>query len=157
VAARFNPNDAAEVFQMLISWGVRLLIAASTRSESIIEPIAEAAHDVFEVEITNPKQLKKKLSNLIPVDEQFRQAFEIATVSKSALARYYLRALEMAAKQEPTPWFIPIDDRQTINLEHVLPEKPEKNWPHFDEEKVRIYSKRIGNLALLQAKSNSDL
>jgi Protein of unknown function (DUF1524) len=63
----------------------------------------------------------------------------------------------MAAKEEPTPWFIPIDDRQVINLEQVLPEKPEKNWPKFDEEKVRTYSKRIGNLALLQAKSNSDL
>jgi hypothetical protein len=94
---------------------------------------------------------------VIPPDEQFRQAFETATVSKASLARYYLRSLEMAAKEEATPWFIPNDDRQTINLEHVLPEKPEENWPSFNEDQIRIFSKRIGNLVLLLAKSNSTL
>lgn len=157
VATRFEPNEAAEAFQTFISWGVRLLVASSTRSESIIEPIASAAHDVFEGKIKNLKELKKALREQIPVDEQFRQAFETSTVSKAALARYYLRSLEMVAKHEATPWFIPLDDRQVINLEHVLPERPEKNWPSFDEDKVRTYSKRIGNMALLLARSNSDL
>jgi Protein of unknown function (DUF1524) len=91
------------------------------------------------------------------VDEEFKKAFEIATVSKAAFARYYLRSLEMAAKNKTTPWFIPNDDRQTINLEHVLPEQREGNWPQFDEETAKIYIKKIGNLALLLAKSNSDL
>jgi hypothetical protein len=63
----------------------------------------------------------------------------------------------MAAKRESTPWFIPNDDKQVINLEHVLPQAPERNWPDFDEEEVRIYSRRIGNMALLLAKTNSDL
>jgi hypothetical protein len=63
----------------------------------------------------------------------------------------------MAAKDEATPWFLPNDDRQTINLEHILPEKVDGNWPDFDQEKARVYAKRIGNLALLLAKSNSDL
>ena len=63
----------------------------------------------------------------------------------------------MAAKNEATPWFIPNDDRQTINLEHVLPEASNGNWPSFDDEMVRTHVKRIGNLALLLAKSNSDL
>jgi hypothetical protein len=101
--------------------------------------------------------LKKRLSSVIPGDEQFRKAFETATVSKATLARYYLRSLEMAAKNETTPWFIPNDDKQTINLEHVLPEEPGTNWPQFGEEKAKVYAKRIGNLALLLAKNNSDL
>lgn len=79
------------------------------------------------------------------------------TVSRAAFARYYLRSLEMAAKNESTPWFIPNDDRQTINLEHVLPEDPKGAWTEFDEETSKIYLKRMGNLALLLAKSNSDL
>jgi hypothetical protein len=69
----------------------------------------------------------------------------------------YLRSLEMAAKDEATPWFIPNDDKQVINLEHVLPQGPEQDWGHFSEEELRIYTRRIGNLALLLAKSNSDL
>jgi hypothetical protein len=46
----------------------------------------------------------------------------------------------------------PNDDKQVINLEHVLPEQVENNWPEFDEDTARIYMRRIGNLALLLAK-----
>lgn len=63
----------------------------------------------------------------------------------------------MAAKGEATPWFIPNDDRQAINLEHVLPESPEGNWPLFDMEAAKVYRKRIGNMTLLLAKDNGDL
>ena len=164
VAAKFNPKEAVEAFRMFISWGVRLMLASSTRSGGVEEPMAEAAKKVFAASpsgsllpITTAAGLKKELAHIIPGDEQFRQAFEVATVSKATLARYYLRSLEMAAKNEAAPWFIPNNDKGTINLEHVLPERPGANWPQFTEESHRIYGKRIGNLALLQAKSNSDL
>jgi len=78
-------------------------------------------------------------------------------VSKAQFARYYLRSLEMAAKDEATPWFIPNDDKQVINLEHVLPQTPEQNWPEFNEEDAKAYARRIGNMALLLAKTNSDI
>jgi len=157
VAHQFNEKEATEAFRMFISWGVRLIIASSTRSGSVEEPLASAAQKVHSVSVADAPALKKRLIEIIPVDEQFRQAFEVATVSKAVLARYYLRSLEMAAKDEATPWFIPNDDRQAINLEHVLPERPEGNWPQFDDESVKTYWKRIGNLALMLAKTNSDL
>lgn len=157
VANRFSAKEATDAFQAFISWGVRLLIASSTRSDSVIEPMAAAAHKVFIGDIEDTKSLKKELARIIPVDEQFRQAFEVATVSKSALARYYLRSLEMAAKGEAAPWFIPNDDKQAINLEHVLPEKREEHWPEWDDEKAKVYVRRLGNMALLLAKGNSDL
>ena len=157
VAAEFAPKEATDTFRLCISWGVRLLIASSTRSGSVTETIADCAHKVFTGKITDTKTLRTKLSDIIPADEQFRRAFEVATVSKGTLARYYLRSLEMVAKGEATPWFIPNDDKQTINLEHILPERPENKWPQFDDEGVKTYVKRIGNLALLLAKSNSDL
>jgi hypothetical protein len=157
VAAKLKPKEANEVFRLLISWGVRLLIASSTRSGSVEVPIATAANKVFTGDIVQASSLKKELSNIIPVDEQFRQAWEVATVSKGSLARYYLRSLEMAAKNEPNPWFVPNDDKEAINLEHVLPEKPEGNWRQFDDEAARANTKKLGNLALMLAKSNSDL
>jgi hypothetical protein len=157
VAAKFAPKEASDSFRIFISWGVRLMIASSTRSGNVEETLAAAAQKVFSEDIQNTNQLRKEVSSIIPIDEQFRQAFEIATVSKAVLARYYLRSLEMAAKNEATPWFVPNDDRQAINLEHVLPERPENGWKQFDEEKARVYAKKIGNLALLLAKSNSDL
>ena len=161
VASKFAPREANEAFRILISWGVRLIIASSTRSGSVELPLAAAANKIFSEDkknqIIQASALKKELGGVIPVDEQFRQAFEVATVSKASLARYYLRSLEMGAKDEPNPWFIPNDDREAINLEHVLPERPEGNWKQFDDELARAYVKRLGNLALLLAKNNSDL
>ena len=126
VASQFSEKEASEAFRMFISWGVRLIVASSTSRGAVEEPLAEAAHQVFTGAIVDSVSLKKEVASIIPVDEEFKKAFEIATVSKAAFARYYLRSLEMAAKNETTPWFIPNDDRQTINLEHVLPEEKER-------------------------------
>jgi hypothetical protein len=156
-ASQFSKKEAAEAFRMFISWSVRFIITSKTSRTSIDEILADAAHLVFIGDIATAQALKKKVSDIIPSDPEFRSAFEIASVSKSFLARYYLRSLEMAAKGESTPWFIPNDDQQVINLEHILPEEPGDNWPDFSDEDVRTFSRRIGNLALMLAKTNSDL
>ncbi len=157
VAAKFSPKEAEHTFELMISVGVRLLIAATTRSGSIEETIANVAHGVYTDEVDNTKGVKKLLEKIVPSNEQFSHAFETATVSSAKLARYYLRSLELAAKNEPEPWHMPNDDKQVINLEHVLPIKPEKSWPQFDQHQHRLYHRRIGNLALLRATHNSDL
>lgn len=157
LASKFPPNEAAEAYRMLISIGVRLLIASSTRSGSVEEPLAASANAIFIEDIKDSKSLKARLAAITPNDEQFRVAFEIATISKASLARYYLRSLEMTAKSEPTPWFVPNDDRQSITVEHVLPQKPDATWNDFSEETAKAYVNRLGNQALLLAKSNSDL
>lgn len=153
-----DPREAAQSFEFLISLGVRLLIAATTRSGSVEELLAESAHRVFEGAIDTAKDLKQALAAITPKDQAFREALEVAKVTNSRLARYYLRSLEMAAKQEPEPWFVPLDDRTVINLEHVLPKKPAaEHWPQFNEDEVAAYSNRLGNLALIRASDNSDI
>jgi hypothetical protein len=157
VASQFQPKEAGEAFRMFISWSVRFIITSNTSRGSIDEVLGEVANLVFNGEITTAPGIRKKVGDTIPLDEEFHKAFEIATVSKAQFARYYLRSLEMAAKDEATPWFIPNDDKQVINLEHILPQAPEHNWPEFSEEETKIYARRIGNMALLLAKTNSDL
>lgn len=157
IAERFQPNEASEAMKMIITLGVRLLIASSTRSGSVEETLAEGANLIFTDKIKDTKNLIIKIDKIIPKDKEFQLAFENTTVSKASLARYYLRSLEMAAKKQPAPWFIPNDDKETINLEHILPEKPGDNWPHFTPEAVHVYCRRLGNLLLLTSKSNSDL
>lgn len=63
-----------------------------------------------------------------------------------------LRALEQKVKGEAEPEFVPTDDENFINLEHVLPENPEGNWPGFDSSTAEAFYKRLGNLVLLQCK-----
>ena len=158
VAAKFPQKEAAQAFQFLISLGVRLLIASTTRSGSVEQPLAFAANEIFTGKIISPTQLKKRLHDVTPNDEEFRIEFETARVSKAQLARYYLRSLEMAAKgRKLEPWFMPTDDRSVINLEHILPKKPDVNWPQFSEEEVGVFVNRLGNQALMRASDNSDL
>src|SRR5262249_32664119 len=81
VAHKLSPEEANEAFRMFISWSVRLMIASTTRSGSVENPLADTASDVFKGSIVKAADLKKKLAAIIPGDEPFRQAFEIATVS----------------------------------------------------------------------------
>jgi hypothetical protein len=101
--------------------------------------------------------LRNSLASLTPTDAQFQDAFATAKVSNARLARYYLRSLELTAKEESEPWLEPINDSSVINLEHVLPRKPEENWPQFNEDQVNSHATRLGNLALLRASDNSDI
>lgn len=154
VARNFSDKEAEKAFQFYVSLGVRLMLASSTRTGSVEEGLAAAAHKIFKQEIRSCDELKNDLRGLTPTDGPFVAAFENATVSNRKLARYYVRSMELAAKSEPEPWHIPNDDKSAINLEHVLPEKPEGNWPQFTDEQVKLYYKRIGNLCLMRATDN---
>jgi hypothetical protein len=158
VAHKFSEKETLKTFQFLISSCVRLLISnVSTTSGSVEIPFSTVANKVFLKEIASADEIKRELRDVVPNDAQFQLRFEIATVSNEKLARYYLRSLEMAAKGTSEPWFIVNDDGQTINLEHILPKNPQENWPLFSSEDIKVHVKRIGNLALLQATSNSTL
>jgi len=156
-ALKFIPKEALKAFSMFVSLGVRLLIAGSTRTGSVEETLAAAANKIYLGAISTAAQLKNEISGIIPTDVQFREAFETATVSKAFLARYYLRTLENVVQAQEDPHFIVKSDEEEITLEHILPEKPEKNWPQFTSEEHASYWKRIGNMILLRYKINSDL
>jgi hypothetical protein len=157
VASRMLPKEAAPALEFLVSFTVRVLIAGSTRSGSFEESVAAVAHEIFEGKVETVAALKQRLSSITPTDQLFQIEFEGARISTPKFARYYLRSLEMVAKSEPEPWFIPTDDRTIINLEHILPRKPEGNWPQFNADEVFIYNNRLGNQALLRASDNLGL
>jgi hypothetical protein len=156
IAATMDPKEGAPSLRFLISLGVRLMIASSTRTSSVELPLAEAAKRVFDGEIVTVAQLRDRLAGITPGDEEFVEALATARVSNARLARYYLRSMEMAAKDEKEPWFVLHEDREIINLEHVLPKKPEDNWPEFSEEDLRRLVTRLGNQALMRHGDNSD-
>jgi len=155
VAEKLPRKETEKSYKFCVSLGVRLMIASSTRTGSVEEGLAGAAHKMFAGDISSAADLKTELKGITPGDGTFLPAFELARVSNRKLARYYLRSLELVSKGEDQPWHIPNDDRSTINLEHVLPDKPGRNWPQFTEEQVKLYRNRIGNLALILARDNS--
>ena len=157
VSDKMTPKETAAAFKFLISLGVRLMIASSTRSGTVETALAVAAHKVFDGALKTAAQLKVELDPVTPSDETFSDAFSITKVSNQRLARYYLRSLEMAAKDENEPWFVPQESGIIITLEHILPRKPEGNWPSFTDDEAKNYATRLGNLVLLRASNNSRL
>ena len=156
VGARMEPRLAAHAYSFLLSLAVRLNIASSTRSAAVEEPLANVARDVYAGTVDSLSKLRDALKSITPTDSDFRNEFAVARVSNARLARYYLRSIETAAKGEPDPAFLPWEDRQAINLEHVMPKKPDDAWDLSDED-VRQWSPRLGNLVLMRAVSNADL
>ena len=148
-------KEVVASLNFLLSLGVRLLIASSTRSGSVEVPLADAAHEVWQGTIKTADELAEHLKMITPSDEQFRNAFANTRVYNPRFARYYLRSLETLGQGEREPWFVPTDDGTIINLEHILPQKPEGNWPEFTDDEARFYATRLGNLALMRASDNS--
>jgi hypothetical protein len=157
VIRNFSPKEAERAFRAFVSWTVRFLIVGGNRSGYLEEAYSQAAYNVSLKRFTTAKQLADSLLNVLPNDAQFRSEFEVARVSQNYLARYYLRCLEAQKCQESYPEFVPNEDPNAINLEHVLPQNPGNNWGHIQPESAAALSRRIGNLVLLQVDKNTQI
>ena len=155
VAEKMGRREVGKAMQLCVSCGVRLMIATATRTGKVEAGLAEAARKTYAGEVSTAEELREEVAGFVPSDAEFVQAFAGARIRNRTLARYYLRSMESRANNRPLPWHIPNDDRSEINLEHILPERPEGNWPQFSDEERLLYWKRIGNLCLMRAGDNS--
>jgi hypothetical protein len=156
VARGMAAKEADIAFRLLVDLVVRYLIAGGSRTGTAEQGLATTARNVSEGKVATAKSLLQELEPLAPPDADFEGQFGIARVSQARLARYYLRSLELQARSDPTPCFVPNESEDVINLEHVLPKNREENWPQFTDEEADAFLNRIGNLALLRARDNSD-
>ncbi|SCY54315.1 DUF262 domain-containing protein [Nitrosospira sp. Nsp13] len=157
LAMKYSPKDFGEAIKLLVSISVRLVVAGRTRSGSLEQAFASSALAVFEDKITNAKLLKASLGNVIVSDADFNNEFKMARVSNAGLARYYLGALEAANAGQSEPWYILNEDPTAITLEHILPQNISAGWDDIGEEVRKLYTRRLGNLCLLQKSGNGDV
>jgi hypothetical protein len=157
VIQNFSNKEAERAFRAFVSWTVRFLIVGGNRSGYLEEAYSNAALQVSSGKIATAQDLATSLSGVLPKDAQFKTEFASARVSQHYLARYYLRCLESQVTHEPNPEFLPNEDPNTINLEHILPQNPGGGWSHVPQETATALSRRIGNLVLLQAHKNAEI
>ncbi|TSD00614.1 MAG: hypothetical protein Greene101449_86 [Candidatus Peregrinibacteria bacterium Greene1014_49] len=149
VAHHFSKAEALKAFRLFISWTVRFLIVGGGRSGALETAYSSAAKSIVDGKIKSAVDLQKSLVAILPKDKQFEESFALARVSKSKLARHYLRALEAFERRDSNPEVAPVKNTDIVNLEHILPQSPGTNWPGIDTETAEAYSSRIGNLVLL--------
>jgi hypothetical protein len=155
VLSKFSVSEAQKALRLMVSWVVRFLIVGGLGGGTLETHYSLRARDIYGGSINTAKQLSDQLKKIIPTDAKFQDSFSTATVSTQYLARYYLRVLEQQQRGNANPEFIPTDNTDIVNLEHVLPQNPSNLWNYISDEDKALYCKRIGNLALLTTPINT--
>ena len=153
IAKKFTPKETLKAFQnILVSWTVRFLIVGGGSQGKLHRYYGDRAKSVADGKIGSAKELAQSMDGIVPNNRQFEEEFSKANVSKAALARYYLRAIELYGKEDK-PLLLINEDPNAVKLEHVLPLTPSDDWK-IDKETAAAFHKRIGNMVLLGAKDN---
>lgn len=153
IFSNFSTSEINKAVPMLASWSVRFLICGSGGSGVLEDNYAQRAKDVSEKKITTSRQLLDSF-DIVPTDAQFEKDFTSARVAKAPLARWYLSELEL--EQTLNSEKVTNPDTSSVNLEHVLPQNPSPSW-NINAKTAGKYNNMIGNLALMDAKSNSNI
>jgi hypothetical protein len=153
ILKRFEPEESKKAFKLLLSWSVRFLIVGGGGGGNLDRYYGLRAFEIDQREITTARALREKMRNVVPNDEAFTRGFQTASVRRAPIARYYLRAIEMALEGEKDPELIPTQDTNVLNLEHILPINPSQAWG-ITEDVASANYKRLGNMTLLHAGDN---
>jgi hypothetical protein len=158
VIKKFPASTLKPAVRMFLSWSVRFLVAGSGGGGPLDRAYGQLAKLVTDGAITTVKQLREQVrAGVLRTDAEFQQAFSKSRVTKSTLARYYLRALELHMEGDAlSDLGGTLDDAFRFNVEHVLPQRQADEWP-IAEQTALQFRKRLGNMVLLQPTDNVKL
>lgn len=151
----FKPKEFKRLLHACTSWSVRAFIAG-VPSGTLEGYYGRNAFKVGQKQITTVDELIKDMMQVMPDDERFAAAVATANVANAQLARYYLRSLQLAKDNEKEPQYVP-NESIAVTLEHILPNKPGKNWAHINPDDAKALCNRLGNQVLLAGSVNSKL
>lgn len=155
--SEFDKSEIERFVPTMVSWAIRGLSSGSLGAGTAEAAFCEAARDIRSGKIKTTEHIlsESRVGGLIPTDGAFEAAFGVWRVMRGSLARYLLRALELQERGEDEPELVVNDDVEAVNLEHILPKSAKsKDWAAFDEDDMRAYVHRLGNLCLLQKGPN---
>jgi hypothetical protein len=99
-------------------------------------------------EILNAADLIASMERDVPGDGPFKAGFATESISSAPVVRYMLQCLQKATDGDEFP-HLGEDDELRANLEHILPQSPDKKaWAISEVDHERLLT-RLGNLTLL--------
>ncbi|MFE4019095.1 DUF262 domain-containing protein [Streptomyces sp. NPDC059101] len=163
----FPPVQIEKLLKAMVNWSVRGMVMGAMNRGRYEDLYSQIAMGIRQGTIKNAAQVRERLNDLIPSDSDFKAQFTLATLlgrgDASKIARYYLSALEKTYKKEGQPEFVPNDNPNEVNLEHVFPQNAvAEDWSEFidasgNREDADSWVYRLGNMVLLPSGSNSRL
>lgn len=155
VVKHFSVDEADKAFKLFVSWSVRFLVFGG-RGGMLDTQYSRRAYEVGTGQITKARELRDRMSEYVPTDTEFEEAFAVARVSRSHLARYYLRAMEKTYKGMEQPEYVANEDVADITLEHYMPLTAGPEWK-TDADTAQAAQKFLGNMALVKEAQNREL
>lgn len=154
----FSKSEIQKTLPALVAWSVRGLVAGVMGKGAAEVAFCDAATKIRSGAIKTRDDLGSALSGLIPRDSAFTSSFANYRTTNNGLARYLLLAIERHLEGSSQPEFVPNEDGDEINLEHILPRKAKKDeWPNFSPDEVGFHSIRLGNMTLIKERKNNAL
>lgn len=141
------------------SWSLRLAVAGGLGTGTTEEALGAAARAVRTGSVASVAALRAHLGNVIVDDETFRTAFSTYRPSNTKQSRHLLIALEKQAARyagDPVEQ-VPNPNETVVNLEHVMPRRPDVAGPWATlatSDQYSVYVARLGNHALMLATAN---
>ncbi|MCK4421248.1 DUF262 domain-containing protein [candidate division WOR-3 bacterium] len=120
----------------------------------------ERQYSILSIEVRKGKarkaEISKKLKNLSPPEDKFLMHFRDLEQKTSKLAKYLLSELNnyLLKKRDNRELITNIN---VVNLEHIIPKKPDKEWMKFFKEKDIHYEdlvNKVGNMTILLEEYN---
>lgn len=154
VVWKFSSSEAKKAFRLFVSWSVRFLVAGGGGGGVLDRHYGLRAKEISDGMVSTTRELASRMNNIVRGDTDFRNAMLTHRVSKSPLARYYLRSMELELQGASSPELGGVlEDTVLFNLEHVMPSAPSEEWP-VDLDTLWANNKRLGNMALLNPEAN---
>jgi Protein of unknown function DUF262/Protein of unknown function (DUF1524) len=154
----FTKPEMKKTLRSAVSWSVRGLVVGGIGGGVTEKAYSDAALKIRDGQIKATPELLAEVSEIIPSDHQFENAFKTVRVTRGPLARYYLNALERQSSGISQPELVPNSNEEEVNLEHILPKKAKsQDWPGLTLEVRENLVHRLGNLALLKKSHNTQI
>lgn len=152
VLERFGLDNFDRPLKMIVNAVVRFLVVGGGGAGTLEKLYCELAQKISRGAATELDLLRADLRRIAPNDVEFEKAFATFSVSKSDIARYYLRSLEERVSQTGAE-LLPNSNPRIVNLEHILPQRPSASW-NIDADEARALTKRLGNMVLMLSSDN---
>lgn len=144
-----NDHEVLEKFlnAFIITYVRHSLISKKENSyiENIMFSVAKKLRQNISVDLYN------EIVIFSPNDEQFKESFKTALVSRRASAGYLLRELEQHFR---TTEELEVAPPYRVHVEHIYPQTP---LPENRIQQHAAYLNRLGNLTLLSARLNTSI
>jgi len=154
VLNKFELKEIRKAIRLIEAWSFRFSVTKRLGGEGIEREYSNLAKEVSLGTIKTTAELQANIKG-VPSDDDFKEGLASYPIKKAALARYMLVELEKTKVGNGSLEYIPNENPEMVNLEHILPKTfPTSNWPDFDQETHFKYALLLGNLAIMNSGEN---